>query len=117
MIAAAAALLVAQEGHPLVGTWHGNWRPDAQTRNDVTFVMNFDGKAISGLINPGPDSMKLHDASLDPDGWKVHFEADGKGTHVVIDGHLEDITSVNRRIVGTWTQGTAKGEFQLTRDN
>ena len=56
----------AQEGHPLTGTWHGDWGPTPTHRNDVTLVLEWDGKNISGLINPGPESIKLSKATLEP---------------------------------------------------
>jgi len=65
------ALLIpafAQEGHPLTGMWHGDWGPTPTHRNDVTLVLDWDGKDISGLVNPGPDSIKLSKATLDPEG-------------------------------------------------
>jgi hypothetical protein len=112
----------AQEGHPLVGTWHGSWAPDAKTRNDVTVVMDYDGKNITGIINPGFDGAKFQKATLDPSNWGVHVEADMKdksGTmvHVTLDGKIENITNVRRSISGTWMQGNAKGDFKITRDN
>jgi hypothetical protein len=113
----AAFTLAAQEGHPLVGTWHGDWGPRPQDRTDVTFVIQWDGKTISGIINPGLDAMKIENATLDVNGWKVHFEANAKGTRVIVDGTLQDITSVRRSIVGTWTQGAVKGDFKIRRDN
>lgn len=118
---ALAVGLLAQEGHPLVGTWHGDWGPRPQDRTDVTLVIEWDGKAISGLINPGPDAMKIENARLDPstdpNGWKVHFEANAKGTRVVVDGTIENLTNVRRSVVGTWTQGSSKGDFKMRRDN
>jgi hypothetical protein len=36
--------LIAQEGHPLTGTWHGDWGPTPTHRNDVTLVIDRDGK-------------------------------------------------------------------------
>ena len=118
-------LLFAQEGHPLVGTWHGEWGPSATHRNDVTLVLEWDGKNITGLVNPGPESMKLSRATLepsnDPKGWKVHFELDakdhdGKPVHFVIDGTIENLTSIRRSIVGTWSHGNVKGDFKIIRD-
>lgn len=113
-------LLFAQEGHPLTGTWHGDWGPTPSQRNDVTLVLDWDGKNISGLINPGPESIKLARATLepsfDPNKWTIHFEADAKGSHIVIDGKIVNLTSIRRSIVGTWSQGDAKGDFKVTRD-
>ncbi len=118
LLTALAALVAAQEGHPLVGTWHGTWGPNAKDRTDVTLVLNWDGKDITGMINPGPDALKLQKAALEPSNWGVHLEADTKtGTHVVIDGNIQDVTNVRRTIVGTWTQGNVKGDFKLMRDN
>ena len=48
------AALVLQEGHPLVGSWHGNWGTDATNRSDFTVVMDWDGKTISSAVRPSP---------------------------------------------------------------
>jgi hypothetical protein len=114
--------LLAQEGHPLVGSWHGNWGPNAANRTDVTVIFNWDGTSITGIVNPGLDAMKLQNASLDPAGWTVRFETDGKDrsgskAHIVVEGKIQDVTNVRRSIVGTWTQGSVKGDFKITRDN
>src|SRR5262245_47925629 len=39
---------LAQEGHPLKGSWIGDWGPSKTDRNQVTVVMDWDGKAITG---------------------------------------------------------------------
>ena len=111
----------AQEGHPLTGTWAGDWGATASERTHITVVVNWDGKALTGLLNPGPDQAALAAISLDPATWTVRFEADtkdsaGRPAHVVADGKLEDIASYHRTLTGTWTQGAAKGSFKLTRD-
>jgi hypothetical protein len=121
----AAFLLVlpvlAQEGHPLTGTWGGDWGPNANERTRITVVLNWDGKAITGMLNPGPDQSPLGAVTLDPATWNVRFEADakdasGKTVHVSAEGKLEDIASYHRTLTGTWTQGATKGTFKLTRD-
>src|SRR5690242_12608022 len=61
-----APAVLAQEGHPLVGTWHGTWGPNAKERHDVTLVLEYDGKAITGMMNPGPDSVRFDKVTLDP---------------------------------------------------
>jgi hypothetical protein len=112
-----ATALTAQEGHPLVGSWHGTWGPGTTERRDLTVIMMWDGKAITGLVNPGVDGGKIQNASLDPNGWKIHFESDLKSGHVVADGKIENVTNMRRTISGTWTQGATKGDFKITRDN
>jgi hypothetical protein len=114
--------LLAQEGHPLVGTWHGTWGADAKSRSDVTVVLFWDGKTVTGMVNPGPDSIKLENANLEPEGWKVHFEGNGKDkagkpVRVVVDAKIENVTNVRRTIVGTWKEGSTVGDVKLTRDN
>ena len=116
------AALFAQEGHPVVGTWHGNWGATAKDRVDITLVMNWDGKSITGMVNPGADSVKLENAALDPEGWKVHFEGTGKDkagkpVRVVVDGKIDNLTNVRRVLMGTWREGATSGDFKLTRDN
>ena len=113
--------LHAQEGHPLTGTWAGDWGAGGGERTHITVVMNWDGKTITGLLNPGPDQAPLTTVSLDPATWTVRLEADakdasGRAGHVTAEGKLEDIASYHRTISGTWTHGTTKGTFKLTRD-
>ena len=122
VMAALAATAFAQEGFPLVGTWYGDWGPSPQQRHDVTVVMTWDGRAIGGTIDPGPDAVPFKTATLDSSTWAVHIEAEraAKGNtpavHYVIDGKLANLGSYNRTLAGTWTQGTTKGDFKLTRD-
>lgn len=111
----------AQEGHPLTGTWAGDWWTDAGERTHITMVLNWDGKAITGTLNPGPDQAPLSSVTLDPATWTVRIDADAKGPNgqpvrVVAEGKLEDIASYHRTLSGTWSQGTTKGSFKLTRD-
>src|SRR5438309_11966574 len=57
--------VLAQEGHPLTGTWSGDWGSTATQRNHLTIVMNWDGKNVTGIINPGPDALPLASVFLD----------------------------------------------------
>ena len=52
-----AAPAIAQEGHPLKGSWIGTWGPSQNHSNDIIMIMNWDGKAITGTINPGTDEI------------------------------------------------------------
>lgn len=58
--------LTAQEGFPLKGTWLGDWGATATNRNQVFVVFDWDGKTISGSINPGTDKITVKNASLNP---------------------------------------------------
>ena len=183
--------LAAQEGFPMKGSWLGEW---GDAKNQVFVVFDWDGKVISGAINPGTETITVKNASLAPTPvpppagapaaapaggggggrggnrgggggqgaagaaagapvpalpaagggaqaggaggrggngagqsvapapveWVVHFEGDGKDSkgatvHYVADGKIENIGLYNRSIVGTWTSGTTKGPFKLTR--
>src|ERR1051325_2196527 len=68
----------AQEGHPLTGIWYGDWGANATQRNSLNSQMQWNGKEVTGLANPGPDSYPLKIVTLDSTKWTVHIEADGK---------------------------------------
>ena len=116
-----AAGAIAQEGHPLTGTWSGDWGPSTAQRNHLTLVMSWDGKNISGVLNPGDNAVQIPSIFLDVTNWTVRIEADakdqsGKAVHIAAEGKLDDIGSYHRKLSGSWTQGTTKGDFRLVRD-
>jgi hypothetical protein len=111
----------AQEGHPLTGTWSGDWGQEGARRTAITLVMNWDGKNVTGIINPGPDSIPIASVYVDYANWTLRIEADakdstGKEVHISAEGKLDDLGSYHRTIKGVWEQGKVKGEFRLTRD-
>ena len=55
--------LAAQEGFPLKGSWLGEW---GDAKNQVFVVFDWDGKVISGAINPGTETITVKNASLTP---------------------------------------------------
>jgi hypothetical protein len=115
-----AAPAAAQEGHPLKGSWLGTWSGNTTHSPDVVLVLNWDGKAITGIINPGTDNLAIKNATLNPDGWIVHLEADAKDTSgrvltYVIDGKIENLHVPNRGIVGKWKNQKESGEFKINR--
>ena len=73
-----AAPITAQEGHPLKGSWIGTWGPSKTHSNDLLVMMNWDGKTITGMINPGTDNIPIKNATLNPEGWVVHLEAEAR---------------------------------------
>ena len=114
------APMVAQEGHPLKGSWLGTWGPSKLHSNDILIIMNWDGKTISGMINPGTDNIPIKNATLTPEGWVVRFEADGKDRNgqavsYVLEGKIENIAMHNRAIAGTWKNQRESGTFKIAR--
>ena len=117
---ALTCLASGQEGHPLKGTWIGDWGPSADHRNQVTIVMDWDGDNITGVVNPGPGSIEFSSATLDTSDWSVHIEVtaadrNGGAVEYVIDGTLEDIGLPDRRLSGTWLHEQVRGDFEITR--
>ena len=86
--------------------------------------MEWDGKAITGVINPGPNAAKVKSVAFDytnPAAWVVKITAEGKDASgkpvtIAVDGKLENIGAYMRLLHGTWTQGGQKGEFTVTRN-
>jgi hypothetical protein len=120
LVLLAGAAAVAQEGHPLKGSWIGTWSGNTVHGNDVLLVMTWDGKNITGTINPGTDNMAIKNASLNPEGWVVHLEADGKDkagavVNYVLDGKIENLAMHNRGITGTWKSQRGSGVLKINR--
>ena len=113
--AAAQGALNEGQGHPLKGTWIGDWGTNKQKRTPVLIVMDWDGKVIAASLNPGPEAIQFTKAELNPANWTVHLETTAGGTSYVVDGKIENLGSARRSIVGTWMQGNQKGDFKITR--
>ncbi|HEY6509127.1 MAG TPA: hypothetical protein VIY56_13995 [Vicinamibacterales bacterium] len=113
----------AQFGHPLKGQWSGEWTSRSQA-NRLLLTLDWDGKAITGLINPGPNAATVKSVTFDytnPSAWGVKVTAEGKDASgkvvsISIDGKLENIGAYRRLFHGTWVQDGQKGEFALTRN-
>jgi len=115
-----SAIAVAQEGHPLKGSWLGEWKGNAVHGDNILLILDWDGKAITGMINPGTDNMALTRATLEPSGWVVRLEAEGKdkdgsAVRYVIEGKIENLELPNRSITGTWSSNKGGGAFTASR--
>ena len=126
MLVCALALpiaLHAQFGHPLKGQWSGEWGPKDKP-NRLLLNFEWDGKEITGVINPGPSGATVKSVVFDytnPAAWGVKITAEGKdatGKPVAItaEGKLENLGAYMKHLHGTWTQGGQKGEFAVTRN-
>ena len=119
-LAMLASPAIAQQGHPLVGTWQGYWGTDDNNQNFLTLILNWDGQKLSGLINPGPGSTELGSMNLDSSNWSVSLETDltdddGTLVHINAQGKLDNVGSMNRTMTGTWQSANDSGSFALER--
>ena len=119
LCAVLATAVHAQEGHPLEGSWMGDWASSPSQRNPVLLVMDWDGKTVNAVVNPGTDNISLR-VTVNPADWSVHMEgiakdASGNNVPLVIDGKIQSIGLPNRLLAGTWTQGSVKGDFRVRR--
>jgi hypothetical protein len=110
----------AQEGHPMSGVWVGDWGLDGAEQKRVVVVLDWIGTELSGTINPGPNAIPIKTATVNPDDWSLHIEADaassqGQTVRYVIDGKLDDLGTYNRSLAGSWNVGDEKGTFSITR--
>ena len=122
--------IFAQMGYPLKGSWSGDWWLKKGEENHLLLDFDWDGKTLTGVLNPGTDNVVLQKLSLEPptggvegaiDPWNLHFEADVKDTsgrtvHYVVDGKLQNIGAYRKFVTGTWMAGNQKGEFRIVRN-
>ena len=113
---------VAQQGHPLVGVWSGEWGPTPTERHPVVIEMTWHDTTLAGMINPGEtDVAQIKVGTLNSADWTVHLEGEGKDEkgnllRTVIDGQIENLGSSKRVLTGTWIRGGTKGTFKVTRE-
>src|SRR5438045_7579729 len=78
---------VAQQGHPLVGVWSGDWGPTQSERHQIVMELKWKDTTLSGTINPGEkDETVIKVGKLDSSNWTVHLEGDSKdAARIVVD--------------------------------
>ena len=114
----ASSFALAQSGgsDPLSGTWTGDWGPSPGDRNQVTVELKWDGKTLTGNVNPGPNAVQIAKSTFDPATGAVHMEADAKSPrggaaiHYVIDGKV-----ANGTMTGSWNHDKSKGDFKISK--
>src|SRR5688572_17110801 len=67
---------LAQFGHPLKGSWSGEWRQNATTEHRILLEFKWEGKyganaeggILTGTLNPGPNAAPMKNIKLTPPG-------------------------------------------------
>src|SRR5881296_1178604 len=105
--------MAQQNADPLTGTWKGDWGPSATDRNEVTLELKWNGKTLTGTVNPGPDAIPIDKASFGPKSMKIHLEVTKTSPNFVyiVDGVIE-----KDKMTGSWSRPNRKGDFQMTRE-
>jgi len=106
-----SVIAVAQEGHPLKGSWIGEWSGNTTHGEFVLLVMDWDGEKVTGMINPGTDNMDIESVDLDPSDWSVEIKAGG----YTIDAEIQSLELPSRSLVGTWRSSNGRGDFEIVR--
>lgn len=102
---------IAQEGHPLKGSWIGEWSGNQAKGEFVLVVMDWDGEEVTGMINPGTDNIEIDNVELDPSDWSVVIEA---GDYE-IEASIESLELPSRSLVGSWRGEGGRGDFDIVR--
>jgi hypothetical protein len=115
-----ATFSFAQEGHPMSGSWVGDWGTSASNRHRVVLVLEWSGSEVTGVVNPGANAIPIKSSSVDPMKWSLHFVAEGRdpsGAAVTYEaeGTIDDLGTYNRTLSGTWKVNGQTGDFSITR--
>ena len=97
------------------GTWKGEWGPNTFERTPLVAELKYDGKAVTGTIDPGSSPVTISKGTFNEKTGVIHLEADGRGrysarNHYVIDGKLE-----KGKITGTWKYDRGEGDFTISK--
>ncbi len=108
--------LQAQEGHPLSGTWQGEW-----DGHFLTLILSWDGKTITGVANPGPGTQaEVGSVQLDSSDWTVTIDTElkddnGQPFRFRASGALDNIGSPLRVLNVDWQANGQQGRLTLVR--
>jgi hypothetical protein len=115
-----ATAALAQVGHPAKGSWSGYWGTSDASKKRILLLLDWRDQRITGVINPGPNQVKIDEADLDVDTWTLRLEAamptsGGGQAPFVTTGKLTNLGSwTTRTYSGTYTFGTETGKFTVT---
>jgi hypothetical protein len=112
--------VLAQEGHPLTGTWTGDWGSTNAPRTHLTLVLNWDGdEKIAGVINPGLTLSPFKHCDQFHKLDRAHRSRDKrccrKAVRVQAEGKVEDLGSPRRKLSAPGVRELCMGDFKVTR--
>ncbi len=113
------ATAFAQHGHPLVGSWSGEWVPPGGEPQRVLVVLEYENDTVSGSIYFGTRRVPIRRALLEPDSWAVRLEAsenrnDDGVVDYLIEGRIENLGSTTERtITGSLVRNGERGDFRV----
>lgn len=99
------------------GTWRGETTSQDGSHRTIVLILQWDGRQISGTLNPGPDGTEFTGASLDPAGWKFAMSAKtAQGLDVRFEGTISDLGKYHRSVSGRWTEGGNTFDIRFVRE-
>ena len=108
--------LLAQEGHPLKGTWRGTITTGSNTR-PLVIIMDYNNDEITGMINPGRNSYNYTSAELDAPNWALQASATTReGVDIRFQATLIDVGARNRYLEGSWSEEGSSYPFKIIRE-
>jgi len=117
LVLMAAAMVHAQEGFPLDGTWRGQRQAGTEAPVTIVMVLQWDGNKVSGVIDPGPKAIKIAQAELIPQGWQVKIQAHTPaGEAISFTGVIGKLGAYDRTISGTWLEGGRSYHVRMVRE-
>ncbi len=110
-----SAALMAQTGHPAKGSWSGDLKPASGESARIRLLIDDQNGDLSGKINPGRNAIDMSKVELDAAKMTLTIQATTPEGALVLTGTLSNLGSwSNRKYIGTYTQGSAKGNFEIT---
>jgi hypothetical protein len=112
-----AATAGAQEGFPLDGTWRGETVLKDGSQRTIVLIMQWDGKSVTGTVNPGRDGTDFTGGTLNPEGWKFTLDVkNAKGGPIRFEGVIQNLGSYDRLLVGKWTDGAGTIDIRFKHE-
>lgn len=106
-----ASLALAQEGHPLNGSWSGERMVDGKASRVLLVIELQRDQTLSGYVLEAGKRSALQDVVLHTDDWSVTFGLDGG---YQVSGTIGELGSQTARtITGSWTAGSSGGAFHV----